>query len=702
MKSSNKKTNKLLILIPIVLVLVWLVIGGIGGPVFGKLSDVSSNDQVNFLPSSADSTKVQKQLTNFLSSKNVPAVIVISSDQKISPKSFVHYVQIKSKLSSVNGIQSGPNGVLGPIPSKDGKALEYIAQVTNAENLPGVISDLRGVVSSNVINSDKGYVTGPAGLAADLFGAFKGIDGILLYVAVGAVFLILLLVYRSVVLPFLVLFVAMFALTGAILVVYYLAKNNVIKLNGQSQGILSILVIGASTDYSLLLISRYREALDHLNSKYDAIKRALKYSFEPILASAATVILAMLCLLFSNLNSNKGLGPVASIGIAFSFLSAMSLLPAVLVLFGRKAFWPFQPKFDGKIETEHPKTEYRKGIWTWIPNLIEKRYRSIWIVLVIALLLSSMGLFQLKASGITISQSILGKSDAVTGQNVASSHFPAGEGSPTEIITPISTSNKVLAFVKSTSGVSNAVIYTKPGTFVPVVSNGNVLINATFDSVSSSAKANATVVNLRNELKSVEPAALVGGVTAVSLDTNTTARDDLLRIIPIVLLVIFVILILLLRSILAPLLLVLSVILSFAASLGISALVFNHLFHFPGSDASVPLFGFIFLVALGIDYNIFLMSRVREESKKVGTRKGILLGLSVTGGVITSAGIVLASTFASLIVIPILFLVQIAFIVAFGVLLDTVIVRSLLVPAVTYDIGKAIWWPSKLWSKSKD
>ena len=634
-------------------------------------------------------------------SKNVPAVIVIASNNKIRPAHFVHYAQLKEKYSSINGVQPGAGGVIGPIPSKDGLALEYLVQVVNANNLANVINDLKTTTNNSLISPDQGYVTGPAGLAADLFNAFKGIDGILLYVAVGTVFFILLLVYRSLILPFLVLIGAMFALTGAILVVYYLAKNNVIKLNGQSQGILSILVIGASTDYSLLLISRYREALDHHKSKYNAIVRAWKRAFEPILASAATVILALLCLLFSDLNSNKGLGPVAAIGIAFSFLSAMTLLPAFLVLFGRKSFWPFQPKFDGKEELKEPATEYKKGIWTYIPNFIEKKYRLIWIFLLIILIISSLGLFQLKASGITIAQSILGKSSAVTGQNVASEHFPAGAGSPTEIITPLSSSDKVLDIVKANNGVSSAVIYANPINGSPVVSNGNVLINATFNSVSSSAQANNTVLAIRNRLKTIEPNALVGGVTAVSLDTNRTAQSDLRKIVPIVLVVIFIILMLLLRSVMAPFLLVLSVIVSFAASLGLSALVFNHILKFPGSDASVPLFGFIFLVALGIDYNIFLMSRVREESLKTGTKKGILLGLSVTGGVITSAGIVLAATFASLIVIPILFLAQIAFIVAFGVLVDTVIVRSFLVPSASYDIGKLIWWPSKLWSKGK-
>jgi len=258
------------------------------------------------------------------------------------------------------------------------------------------------------------------------------------------------------------------------------------------------------------------------------------------------------------------------------------------------------------------------------------------------------------------------------------------------------------------NGVTTATVYTgqdgRPGqaSLPAKVIDGKVLINATLATTETdSDEAEATVRSARTTLARIDPDVLVGGTTAIALDTNETATNDLKKIIPIVLAVIFVILILLLRSIVAPLLLIITVVISYVAALGVSALVFNHIFGFPGADASVPLFGFVFLVALGIDYNIFLMTRVREESKKMGTLQGIIRGLGKTGGVITSAGVVLAATFAALGIIPILFLAQIAFIVAFGVLIDTIIVRSLLVPALSYDIGKSIWWPSKL-ARKKD
>lgn len=692
-------------LLPIAVIVVWFIVASIGGPTFGKLSSVSSNDQTTFLPSSAESTKVAKLQSDFYSNNTIPAVVVIKLASPSQLSDFSTFQNISHTLSTINGVYTGPQAVVGPIPSKDGMAVQYIVQVNSTSTIDSVVKDMRTQLNKQVPEGSTAYVTGPAGLSADLVTAFAGIDGILLFVALIAVFIILLIVYRSIFLPILVLINAMFALCGAILLVYLLAKNNVIQLNGESQGILSILVIGAATDYSLLLIARFREALSHTKSKWDAIKEAYKYSFEPIAASAATVILALLCLLFSDLNSNRSLGPIAALGIAFSFLSAITLLPAFLIIFGRKAFWPFKPKLhplssEMKYKQLKNGVEDRTGLWRKIPDFVASKYRIIWIVLVIGLLGLSFGVTQLKANGVSQASTILGKSNAVDGQAVQSKHFAAGSGSPVEIITPSVDSTQILESVKQTPGVSTASYYVSPGTTAPAEINGKVLINATLVYDSDSQEAQKVVTNLRTNLSAINSQTLVGGATAINLDTNNTAKSDLKKIIPIVLVVILIVLIFLLRSIVAPIILVLSVILSFAASLGLAALVFNHIFHFPGSDASVPLFGFIFLVALGIDYNIFLMSRVREESKKLGTRAGILRGLSLTGGVITSAGIVLAATFAALSVIPILFLVQIAFIVSFGVLLDSILVRSLLVPAINYDISKPIWWPSKL-SKAK-
>lgn len=711
--------------VPLLLVIVWLALAGVGGPTFGQLSSVSSNDQATFLPASAESTEVRAWQEKFTASNAIPAIVVVEKDGALSPTDLAALAPLAARLGSVEGVAptaaSAKSSVVGPIPAADGRAAEFVVPIADSGRLRAVVADLRSA-ASGLPDGLRAYVTGPAGLTADLVSAFGGIDGILLLVAVGAVFIILALVYRSVVLPFVVLFSAVAALCGAVLAIYWLARAGWITLNGQSQGILSILVIGAATDYALLLVARFREALHEVESRWAAMRRAWRAAFEPILASGATVILALLCLLFSDLNSNRSLGPIAAVGIGFSLLSALTFLPALLVLFGRAAFWPLRPTHDaGHSPARHtapsiwapdaaggaPGLEGVRGLWRRVGTLIAHRPRTTWVAALVLLAACAAGLPQLKANGVEQTQLVLTATDSVAGQEALARHFDAGSGSPVVVIAAQDRADAVLAEVQATPGVGSATVYSgaagAPGApaAAPAVRDGRVLINAVLNHQPDSAEAERTVTDLRERLRAVDPQALVGGVTAIALDTNVTAQADLRRIIPLVLGVILVVLILLLRSLVAPLILIGSVVLSYAAALGVSALVFNHVLGFPGADAAVPLFGFVFLVALGVDYNIFLMTRVREESLAHGTRPGILRGLALTGGVITSAGVVLAATFAALAVIPILFLVQIAFIVAFGVLLDTVVVRSLLVPAAAYDLGRRLWWPSRL-GRSED
>lgn len=691
-------------LLPVILVLTWLALAGVGGPTFGRLEEVSSNDQASFLPASAEATAAQDWQAKFRDSDEVPGVIVIESDEAFTPAQLGEVAGLKAELE---GLQLG-SAVVGPIPSEDGKAVQFIAPIDSSSEVKEAVQELRDTVAESAPAGMQTFVTGPAGLAADLTAAFAGIDGILLLVALAAVFVILLIVYRSLLLPIMVLLTSVFALCAAILLVFGMAKAGWIQLNGQSQGILSILVIGAATDYALLYVARFREALTHTANRTTAVLTAWKASFEPILASGATVIIALLCLLFSDLNSNKALGPVAAAGILCSLFAALTLLPALMALLGRAAFWPFRPKLV-PAEDREPELvtglEGQKGLWRATGSLVSRRPRTVWIASVLLLLVASAGVLQLKANGVPQTDVILTASNAVDGQDALARHFDAGSGSPAVVVADQGKAQEVLDAVKAADGVGDAHLLAQgsvpitgaPGApSTPDVREGKVLINATLNSAADSLEAEEAVRALRADVKAVDPDALVGGVTATALDTNTTAQRDLVIIIPVVLVVILFILMLLLRSVLAPVLLVLSVVLSYAAAMGVAAFVFNNILGFPGADATVPLFGFVFLVALGVDYNIFLMSRVREESLKHGTRPGILRGLGVTGGVITSAGVVLAATFAALGVIPIMFLVQLAFIVAFGVLLDTVLVRSLLVPALAYDIGPSIWWPSKL------
>lgn len=708
------RSTWLRVLLPVVVVLIWLVGAAVGGPTFGRLEEVSSNDQASFLPASAESTEAGELQQQFSDSGAIPAVIVAESETAIPQEDLGTYENLGATLGAVEGLEppaEGAPAVAGPIPSEDGFAVQYIAFVSPDAELAEVVTELRQVLADELPDGVAGYVTGPAGFTNDLVEAFGGIDGILLGVALGAVFVILLAVYRSVVLPFLVLLTSVFALATSILLVFAFAKLDWIQLSGQSQGILSILVIGAATDYALLLVARFREALAENETRWDAMRVAYRGSVEPILASGATVILGLLCLLFSDLNSNRSLGPIAAIGIVFSLAAALTLLPALLLLFGRGAFWPLRPRYDARLAVavapHHGKhaapadagaetgLEQLKGIWKRVALQVARRPRVLWIASLLILVAGALGLTQLQASGVPQSALILAPSNAVDGQEALGRHFDAGSGSPVYVVAPEGDQDAALDTVRAQEGIADASLTADP-TGAAVVEDGRVLISGTLEYQADSDRAEDVVRDLRTALDDASPDALVGGVTAVAIDTNDTALADLVKIIPIVLLVILVVLVILLRSVLAPVLLVASVALSNATALGVSALVFNNVFGFEGADASVPLFAFVFLVALGVDYNIFLMTRVREESLRIGTRPGILRGLGVTGGVITSAGVVLAATFAALGVIPILFLAQIAFVVAFGVLLDTVLVRSLLIPALAYDIGPAIWWPSKL------
>jgi len=696
--------------IPAVLIVGWLALAGFGGPTFGKISDVSTNDQASFLPASAESTQVSALVPEFAGADDIPAIVIAARDGGLTDADVSFLEAFAADAADIEGVGDELSPV---IPSEDGEAAEIIVPI--ASEVGDTVAEL-AVLLEDAPDGLEALVTGPAGFTADLVAGFAGIDGILLLTALGAVLVILVIVYRSPLLPFIVLGTAVFALCAAILVVYWLALADIVTINGQVQGILFILVIGAATDYALLYVARYREALALHEKRWDATWAALRGAFEPILASGLTVIAGLLCLLLSDLNSNKALGPVAAIGIAFSLLAALTLLPALLLAAGRTAFWPRKPRWLSSEAQPRVSKPATGTLWPAVATLIAKRARLVWALSLVVLLIASAGLALFKADGVPQSELVLGDSPARDGQVLLGEHFPAGSGSPAvivgdeDLITELADAAAALDGVDGVEALSdNSPTGTMPvGTdaepfpiptlvpLEPTVVDGQVMLRATLTDAADSADAEQTIRVLRDAVHAVDEAALVGGVTALALDTDDTAIRDRTVIIPVVLLVILVILILLLRSVIAPLVLIGSVIVSFAAALGVSALVFEGVFGFPGADPSVPLFGFVFLVALGVDYNIFLMTRVREESLKHGTREGVLRGLTVTGGVITSAGVVLAATFAALGVIPILFLAQIAFIVAFGVLLDTLIVRSLLVPAVIYDLGRFSWWPSRL------
>jgi putative drug exporter of the RND superfamily len=689
--------------------LIWLVLGALGGPAVGKLSEVQQNDNANFLPKQAESTVVANETAKFVDSKALPYFVLVERESGITPQD---QDKVKAFAATIPALELGNGKKLGeylvaPVaaatPSKDGKALLLTVQ-TDEDRADEVVKEGQTVLFAVAdalrvdIKQDltptglQVFVTGPGGVFADFVVAFSGIDGILLGVALAVVFVILLIVYRSPILPVAVLLTAVFGLALAALVVYPLAKNDVLQLNGQSQGILFILVVGAATDYSLLLVSRYKEELHDYDSKYQAMRVAWRASIEPIAASAATVILGLLCLLLSQLGSTKGLGPVGALGIAGALIASMTFLPAILLAFGRRIFWPSIPRVD------HVHSSDQVGgrrLWGRVSGLVGRRSRRVWAISALALLAFAAFLPTFKASGTSQEDLFLNKVESVTGQEQLAKHFDAGAGTPVQILSPVDLADKVVRTATQVDGVGGASASVAPGV-PPKVVDGKVLVQATLKVQADSPEATKVVKHLRTELDKVSPDILVGGNTAINLDVLDAAQRDLRVIIPTILAVIFVVLMLLLRSLVAAILLVIANVLSFGATVGVSALMFNHVFKFPGADPGIPLYAFVFLVALGIDYSIFLMTRVREESQEHGTRPGILVGLAVTGGVITSAGVVLAATFSALAVLPILFLAQIAFMVAFGVLLDTTVVRSLLVPSVAHDLGKKVWWPSKL------
>ncbi|MGW7052249.1 MMPL family transporter [Streptomyces sp. NPDC054887] len=678
-------------LVPVALLIVWLGIGGTLGPYAGKLGEVATNDQAAFLPRSAESTRVLEARRAFDRAETVPAVVVwtvdggpVTRDQRSAATRAV------AELAGRPGVVGRPSPALV---SKDGAAMQAVVQLRPdlGEELPDVLGAVREAAGG--VPGSTARIAGPAASQADLSDAFAGIDGLLLGVALGAVLLILLLVYRSVLLPFVIILGAVFALGLACAVVYALADRDVVRVDGQVQGILSILVIGAATDYALLLAARFREELAVREDRAAAALAAVRRSFGAVTASAATVALGLLALLASDLTNNRALGPVGAIGIVCAVLSTLTFLPAVLALLGRAAYWPARPKPSDADAEGH-------GVWRRVAALVDRRPRRVWVTT--ALVLTAFAAFSpaLSSKGVPLDEIFVNDAPSVAAQENLGRHFPGGSGNPAVIIADAGSAAEVTAAARSTEGVASAAAVSasgRPGAGQPLVVDGRLRIDATLEAAADSDAAKDTVERLRANVHAVKGAdALVGGYTAQQYDTQQTAARDRLVIVPVVLAVILLILILLLRSLLVPVLLVATVALNFLATLGVSALVFEHLLGFSGTDASVPLYGFVFLVALGVDYNIFLMSRVREEALVHGSRRGVLRGLATTGGVITSAGVVLAATFAALMVIPLAFLAQIAFIVAFGVLLDTLVVRSLLVPALVVDIGPRAWWPSVL------
>jgi putative drug exporter of the RND superfamily len=802
-----------------VVLLVWLIAIFIAaGPANlpGKFSDAENNESTSFLPGDAESTKALTATEELQRGELAPAVVVYRRESGLTPGDRAKIEDDVARLTEERfpgvvadgetaaaggrsgGASEGPAAEAGGAPS-DGQGGEVPAGCgTTTTEVPGqpegyapfvgpvcapdgraaiVTAYLRGDGEADTVLdpvefwretvSDPGgglevKITGGAGYAADAIEVFESINGTLLLAAVSLVIVLLILIYRSPIFLFIPLAAVIFAEILARSLGYGLSELGV-TINGQSSSIMSILVLGAGTDYALLIVARYREELHHTLDRHEAMADAMRSAGPAVLASAATVIAALFCLTIAKVNGTSGMGPIAAMGVACAALSMLTLLPALLTIFGRRAFWPFVPhstqwmapegvtagKFRRRIvegsrvaallpvvaaslvvlillpivilnsllhkltrgvipslivgpldraifkpyevrrfRHEHFADETH-GFWKRVGDRVASGPRRVAVGSVVLLLVLCTGL-AFFSTDLTTNDSYRTEVESVQGQDLLSQSFPAGSSAPADIVVPnaadASAVRSAVQRVDGVEGVSGPVASGEPG----------VLLQAVLEPPPYSTDAFDLVEPIRAAAASASAGTLVGGASAVEFDVREAAAWDSAVIPPMVLVVVFLILAVLLRAVVAPLVLIGTVILSFVAALGVGYFAFDVIFDFPGSDPSLPLFAFVFLVALGVDYNIFLVARAREETAKHGTREGILRALAVTGGVITSAGIVLAGTFSVLAVLPLVFLTEIGFVVAFGVLLDTFLVRSVLVPALVLMVGPRVWWPSSL------
>jgi len=669
-------------------VVFWVAVLAVAIPLASKLTSVEENSASAYLPGNAEATEAGELQRTFQSDDIAPAMVVYERATGITPSDQAQALADVSALARLDGVAEP---VPDPIVAEDGQAVQVVVPVKadpeNWDNRVDIIAAIRDTTTSGSAGLEV-HVTGPAAIAADSAEAFEGLDSALLYLTMAIVAVILLVTYRSPMLWLLPIIAAGVALFSSRSVIYLLVEHTDLVINGQSAGLLTVLVFGAGTDYALLLVARYREELRRHDDRHEAMALALHRASPAIIASAATVAVGMACLTFADMNSTRGLGPIAAIGIVVGLFAMISLLPAMLVIFGRWLFWPARPMM-GSVEPTIT------GIWARLGNGIARRPRIVWIGTALVLGAMSLGLFQLDANGLSTADSFIDKPKSVVGQEVLTRHFTAGDGTPVVVIGRAEATEELR---RAVTGVDGIVAVDQP-----VVRDGLVLINGTLQDRPDSSAAEQTVERVRDAVHDVAGAeAVVGGTTALAVDMKAATRHDNQLIIPLVLLVVLIILGLLLRAVVASLVLIATVVLSFGAALGVSALIFRHVFGFAGADTSLPLYVFVFLVALGIDYNIFLMTRVREEAQQHGTRRGALIGLTATGGVITSAGMVLAGTFAALASLPMVAFAELGFAVALGVLLDTLVVRSILVTALNLDVGRWMWWPSKLMRKTDE
>ncbi len=676
----------------------WLAVVPFAGYFGGQLVDEQNNETESWLPDTAESTVALDRLTevNPGSQNQIPTEVVYDGGEGVSDADLLAAAESDvAELRTLDGVvaddpETFTAGVSRPEPSADGEVVRttitFDLGSEGWEAMPETADRIRAIADHDDITV---YVAGAGGQAADSASAFEGLDSNLLLAALGVVVVLLLLAYRSPVLWLLPVITALVALTSAQALVYFLVKTVDLTVNGQTYGILSVLVIGASVDYALLLVARYREELRRHADRHEAMAFALHRASPAIIASGLTVALGMLCLIVADMNSTAGIGPVAAVGVTVGVLAMLTLLPALLVITGRWVFWPLRPKLGSHEPTSD-------GFWAHVAGWISRAPRLVWVTTVVLLALACLAWLRVDTSGLSTEESYTEEFDSVVGQQVLAEHGLVDSSNPAQVVADAEEAAAVRDAMRDIPGLA------APGEPLIIPSAdpgapGTAIIEAPMTDDPTTQAAFDTVERLRDAVHAVPDAdAQVTGTAALFLDITDASTRDNWVIMPLVLLVVLLVLIGLLRSLLAPVMLIGTVVLSFGAAFGLSWLAFEFLFDHGGMNAGTPLFVFVFLVALGIDYNIFLMTRVREETPTRGTRQAARVALAATGGVITSAGLVLAGTFTVLTTMPLVDFVQIGFAIALGIILDTFIVRSVLVTALNIDLGGVIWWPSRL------
>ncbi len=648
------------------------------------------------LPADTESVVVDELISTLPGSDSTAAVIVYAADSKLTDEqvswlqgSFDPMAQMlvggaNEKFVELSNLEVNGSKVVPPAAISEDSTTAVITvpmEKTDAtEEIATRVEKLRELAKEDAPAGLEVYVTGPEGFSADLSGVFAGADFTLLLSTVIIVAVLLLITYRSPTLWLVPLLVVGVADGMAGQLARQVAALFGITPDGSVTGILSVLVFGAGTNYALLLIARYREELLLHEDRHVAMAKAVRGAGPAIIASGSTVTLALLTLSFADLAGNRALGLTCAVGIVIAMVAALGVLPAALVVFGRGLFWPFVPKFGGINKSD-------SGLWAKLAKGVSKRPVAVSIlgVLILGGLASGVSGVQV---GLASTDRFLKTPEAVVGQQVLAEAFPAGSTSPTIVVAKSAQAEEVKALVENVDGVASVSIGESNGTITQ--------LNVILDAEGQSEEAYAAINLIRDEVdKATGADAKVGGLDAQALDVKDAYAHDQLIVIPLILLLVFIVLVILLRSFVAPVLLLATVVASFFASMGAGWLIFTSVLGFPALDLSVFLFSFLFLVALGVDYNIFLVTRAKEEAEKVGTRQGMIKALSATGGVITSAGILLAAVFAVLGVLPLVALAQIGVIVCIGVLLDTLLVRTVIVPALAFMTGKKFWWPLK-------